>query len=249
MRSILVVAVLALAGCPGDFDTRATEDDQSGSGGGSGDGAGASPRECYDASDCAPAGPKCCDCPTHAVPVDDPAYQACSNVDFPAPACGSPTEAACSPSGTCELVCSPVACDATCADGFATDAMTGCLTCACAMPAASDCSVDADCARVRDDCCGCARGGEDTAVPASGIAAHEAKLMCPQNPSCPDVDTCAPDLAPRCIAGACTLVAGALPASACGRPDLPACPAGEVCTVNASDPATMQGVGVCLPEP
>src|SRR5690606_40804527 len=72
-----------------------------------------------------------------------------------------------------------------------------------------------DLARARDDCCGCARGGMDTAVPASEVAAHEAALMCPQDPSCPDVDTCAPELAARCIAGACTLVAGALPANAC----------------------------------
>jgi hypothetical protein len=247
MRVSLLAFALLLAGCPGTLENRASEDDQGGSGSGSGAGGGASASECRYADDCAPAGPKCCDCPTHAIPVDDPAYQACANVDCPTPSCGSPMEAACQ-AGRCVLVCSPVTCDATCTDGFATDA-NGCLTCACAAPSAIDCSVDADCSRVRDDCCGCARGGNDTAVPTTLVSAHEAGLMCPTNPSCPEVDTCAADLAARCIAGSCTLVAGPLPANACGRPDLPACPSGEVCTLNASDPATMQGVGVCQPAP
>lgn len=247
MRLCLVALVVALAGCPGSLDLNAAEDDRGDDGAGSGAGGGASPTECGDANDCVAAGPKCCDCPTHAVPVTDPAQQACENVDCPTPTCGSPMEAACK-TGKCVLVCSAVACDASCADGFATDG-NGCLTCACAMPAASECTGDGDCAQVRDDCCGCARGGEDTAVPVAQVAAHDAALMCPQNPSCPDVNVCAPDLAPRCIAGACALVAGALPANACGRPDLPACPTGEVCTVNANDQATMQGVGVCQPMP
>ena len=240
---------LALAGCSDPLDNFAGEDNGAGAGGGTGDGAGggANPAECQLASDCAPAGPKCCDCPTHAVPTSDPAHQACENVDCPAPQCGSPMEAACE-AGQCVLVCSPVACNVTCADGFATD-MNGCLTCACAARTANQCSVDGDCARVRDDCCGCARGGADTAVPAGEGAGHDAQLMCPQNPSCPEVDVCAPELAARCIAGTCSLVSGALPANACGRPDLAACPAGEVCTVNANDQATMQGVGVCQPVP
>lgn len=247
MRLALFALLSVLAGCPGPLEQRAADEQNPGSSTGDDDGAGNAPAECQVASDCAAAGPKCCDCPTHAVPVTDPAYQACANVDCPTPSCGSPMEAACE-GGRCVLVCSPVACDSSCADGFATDA-NGCLTCACAARTANECIADADCARVRDDCCGCARGGMDTAVPASEVAAHEAALMCPQNPSCPDVDTCAPELAARCIAGACTLVAGALPANACGRPDLPACPTGEVCTLNASDQATMQGVGVCLPAP
>jgi hypothetical protein len=246
MRLSLACLLLFVAACPAAIDDRAAED--SGQGAGSGAGGGASPAECRVASDCVAAGPKCCDCPTHAVPASDPAQQACANVDCPPMTCGSPMEAACE-AGACTLVCSQVACgDASCANGFATDD-SGCLTCACATPSASECSVDGDCARVRADCCGCMLGGEDTAIPAGQVAAHEAALMCPTNPSCPAVDTCAPELAARCIAGACTLVSGALPERACGRPDLPACPAGEVCTVNASDPATMQGVGVCLPIP
>ncbi len=249
MRLVLVSLVLALAACPASLDDQAAGGDTGGEGGsGSDDGAGAPPA-CQIAADCIAAGPKCCDCPTHAVPVTDPAQMACENVDCPTPTCGSPMEAACI-TGQCELVCSPVACtlDATCADGFATDA-NGCLTCECAAPPASQCTVDEDCARVRDDCCGCELGGADTAIPASEAAAHDAALMCPANPSCPGVDTCAPDLAARCVAGTCTLVSGALPADACGRPDLAACPAGEVCTVNADAAASMQGVGVCRPTP
>lgn len=246
---LLLLAALALAGCFGSADERSPTQGVGDGRGGDEDngGAGGAAAECMQASDCAPAGPKCCDCPTHAVPKSDPSYQACANVECPTPSCGSPMEAACQ-AGACVLVCSPVTCDASCADGYATDD-NGCLTCACAARTADDCVADSDCARVRDDCCGCARGGMDTAVPASEVAAHEAGLMCPQNPSCPDVDACAAELAARCIAGACTLVAGALPANACGRPDLPACPTGEVCTLNASAPATMQGVGVCLPAP
>jgi hypothetical protein len=87
-------------------------------------------------------------------------------------------------------------------------------------------------------------GGNDTSIPASEVGAHEAELMCPTNPSCPMVNTCAPDLAAHCVAGECTLVSGALPPNACGRPDLPAC--ASKCTLNANDQATMQGVGVCL---
>ena len=245
MRLFAILLPLVLAGCLGKLTDRAAsaEDDQ---GNGSGSGAGGSPfAECHIADDCAPAGPKCCDCPTHAVPVDDPGHVACTNVLCPPPSCGSPMEAACN-TGRCVLVCSAVKVYQTCTDGFATDG-NGCLVDECAMPTQTECALDTDCSRVRDDCCGCAMGGKDTAVPSSEVATHDAALMCPTNPSCPMVNTCAPDLAARCVAGTCTLTSGALPANACGRPDLPACANGEVCTVNASDPATMQGVGVCLP--
>ena len=246
MRLLLVAVLAVLAGCPSGLEDRAAGED-TGSDDGAGAGGAGAPRECNVANDCAPAGPKCCDCPTHAVPKTDPAYAACSNVDCPTPQCGSPMEAACV-QGQCELVCSPVECGSSCADGFATDG-NGCLTCACAAPPSKECSVDTDCARVRNDCCGCTRGGTDTAVPVGQVAAHDAMLMCPQSPTCPDVDVCVADLAARCVAGSCTLVAGALPSGACGRPDLPACPQGQVCVVNANDQATMHGVGICLPAP
>lgn len=204
--------------------------------------------ECTSDVDCVVAGPKCCDCPTHAVPVADPAQRACSDIDCAPMSCGSPMQAACD-QGQCVLECAPVACDmaVSCPAGLATDD-NGCLTCACAAPAGlAQCTADADCTRVRADCCGCALGGTDTAVPAGQAAAYDAALMCPENPSCPGTDVCAPELAARCVQGACALVAGPLPAGACGRADLPACPAGESCYVNANDQATMHGVGVCRP--
>ena len=49
------------------------------------------------------------------------------------------------------------------------------------------------------------------------------------------------------VAGTLCGVAGMLPDNACGRADLPACPEGEACYVNASDQATMHGVGICQP--
>ncbi|HEY5952674.1 MAG TPA: hypothetical protein VIV40_44550, partial [Kofleriaceae bacterium] len=197
---ILLAFALVLAACNGSLEDNALGGGSDGAGSGSGGGAGAY-SECHVASDCVAAGPKCCDCPTHAVPVNDPAQQACANVDCPTPSCGSPMQASCD-AGKCTLVCSPVQCDASvsCADGFATDA-NGCLTCACAVPTATECGVDGDCAEVRADCCGCALGGNDTAVPASQVTAWEAQLMCPANPSCPGINTCAPDLAAHCIAG------------------------------------------------
>ena len=241
MRLVAFAIMLALAGCPGDLQRDALEDD---SGSGS---EGASPGECRVSADCAPAGAKCCDCPTHAIPTTDPAYRACSAVDCPTLQCGSPMQAECN-LGQCVLVCSPVECpQASCTDGFQTDD-NGCLICDCALgSAAGECAFDTDCVRVRADCCGCPLGGEDTAVPMAQVTAYEAQLNCPPNPSCPGVDTCSADLAPRCVQGTCALVSGALPPNACGRADLPPCPPGDVCVINASDPATMLGVGVCQP--
>jgi hypothetical protein len=249
LRLLVLAAVAALAGCPAGVDRETAFDnggDGSGSGAGGGDGQG-TPAECSRDTDCLAAGPKCCDCPTHAVPRLDPAQQACASVDCAPSSCGSPMQAACD-LGKCVLECAPVACDSsTCPSGFATDA-NGCLTCECAGSAnLGECNQDSDCARVRDDCCGCAMGGSDTAVPTGDAAAHDAALMCSPTPYCTGGDTCAPDLAARCVQGACSLVTGPLPDNACGRADLAACPAGEACYVNASDQATMHGEGVCQP--
>ncbi|HUS27096.1 MAG TPA: hypothetical protein VMZ53_01255 [Kofleriaceae bacterium] len=246
MRSSLLCLLVLLAGCPGSLKTDALEggDDSDGNGAGAGN----SPTECRVANDCVAAGPKCCDCPTHAVPKADPTQAACAAVDCAPTQCGSPMEAACN-AGRCDLVCSPVQCDAniSCAYGLATDG-NGCLTCACAdAPQSAQCSLDTDCARVKDDCCGCAMGGEDTAIPAGQVAAHDAALSCSANPSCPGFNACAPDMQARCVQGECALVTGVIPPNACGRADLAACGAGESCTVNANDQATMYGVGVCQP--
>jgi hypothetical protein len=158
-------------------------------------------------------------------------------------------EAACK-AGYCTLVCSPVDCDPTisCDAGFATDA-NGCLTCECAgaTDVGGECTTDTECARVRADCCGCENGGSDTAVRASDANTFDNSLNCPANPTCPGGNACAADLAARCVQGTCSLVAGPLPAGACGRADLPACASSERCYVNASDQATMHGVGVCQP--
>jgi hypothetical protein len=80
--------------------------------------------------------------------------------------------------------------------------------------------------------------------------AHQRGLMCDVTPQCPSLaPTCDPDAVLACQQGRCALsTAGALPADACGRPDLPACPAGQVCVINGdSAPAQEQGVGVCRP--
>ena len=246
MRSIvLLLLLLGVAGCPGSLKTDALEGGDDGDSNGSG--AGASPLECHIAADCVAAGPKCCDCPTHAVPKTDPTQAACGAVDCQPVSCGSPLEATCN-QGRCDLICSPVQCDAnvSCAYGFETDS-NGCLTCSCAPANGASCSLDTDCVRAKDDCCGCAMGGVDTAVPQGEVAAHDAALNCSANPSCPGYDACAPGLAPRCVQGECALVEGVIPANACGRADLAACGAGEFCTVNANDQATMYGVGVCQP--
>lgn len=252
---VLVGLCGALCGCPSSLEDRSLQAEDDGAGGGSGsgsggNGAGLAPN-CGVDTDCVMAANKCCDCPTHAVPASDPAQLACSDVDCGPMSCGSPMQAACN-AGYCVLECAPVACDANqvaaCPYGLATDA-NGCLTCECAGVAdyGGECTMDNQCARVRDDCCGCENGGEDTAVPTSQVAAHESGLYCPSNPVCPGGNSCAMDLAARCVQGNCELVAGPLPTGACGRADLPACPMGMACYVNASDQATMHGVGECQP--
>lgn len=196
-------------------------------------------------SDCVPAGKTCCGCPTFAVSRTDPVARACSNVECPISECAENVIARCNEEQRCELACAPRACDAaaSCAYGFAADA-NGCLSCECAAPEPGGCAVDADCTRTRADCCGCQQGGLDTAVLATTRASYDAMLMCPSAPACPGIDTCTADV-PTCVQGRCALVSPDLPAGACGRPDLPTCPAGTLCLVNVSDQANMHGLGVC----
>ena len=161
----------------------------------------------------------------------------------PAPAC-SEVAAVCQ-AGACVLACQPITCDLPCADGFAVDA-AGCQVCACAAPAADQCAVDADCARVPADCCGCGRGGADTAVPVGQVDAHNQALDC-GGAACPEIDVCAPDLAARCVAGTCALTdapVAAPAADACGRADLPTC---AHCVLNAGDAYAAAGLGRCAP--
>jgi hypothetical protein len=233
-------AVAAISGCPsiGALDSAADDTNGSGSGGAPGQGF------CVDDSECVPAANKCCECPTFAVRVDDPAHQACSGVMCPTPMpndCKS-VVARCV-QDHCELRCTPVVCPTSCPLGFARDPMTGCLTCGCAQ-LLGECTKDTECVETRKDCCGCGRGGTDTAVVAAKQAAFDASLQCPPVPSCPNVNTCT-DQVPRCVQGACALVEPTTPSLACGRDDLPKCPTPSQCVVNANESADMQGLGVC----
>jgi hypothetical protein len=229
--------ILALVGCqsalPGPMNDHI----------GSGNGSDSVPPECMGDGDCVLAGASCCDCPTYATTRDDPAVRACVGVVCPPSSCPGNIRASCT-TGSCVVACVPLPCGLSCQDGFAIDA-SGCEQCVCVQVASSQCKQDADCVRTRADCCGCAGGGSDTAVPASEVTAFDASLMCPPMPQCSGVDTCGAGLAPSCIQGNCELTPP-LPPDACGRPNLPACPSGKTCTINASAAAAEQGVGVCM---
>ncbi len=254
-----LIAALALAACPSSSALDSTKGDDNPIGGGGGS-AGALPAQCVVDAECILVGPTCCACPTFALPATDPVAAGCDGVSCPPATCTNNVEASCV-SGTCELTCRPLACDATCENGFAVDA-TGCLTCTCAP--ADGCAVDTDCHDVGADCCGCALGGSDTAV--VDVAAHAAELACPANPQCPGTDTCDASAAVRCIAARCFLLPAAdqtVAMTQCGRPDLhpdpanptsTACPGAgsdggvgpvEVCVVNANAAASARGTGIC----
>lgn len=234
----LALALASLAGCFGGGGAPGLDDQEPPPVGGL-------MAACEVDTDCVPAAATCCECPTFAIAADDPRVAVCDDVACE-PSCPDNVAAACV-AGSCALVCQPLACNATCAAGFAVDS-NGCLSCACApTPDAADaCTDDVDCVRTRADCCGCTGGGADTAVAAADQPAFDAGLMCPAAPQCPGVDTCDPAAAPRCVQGRCALLPDA-PAGACGRPDLPACGAGAACTVNANDQASLYGLGLCAP--
>ena len=235
MRALVL---LALAACQ-TASSPSTLDGVGTGGGGNGNGGGIT-SECSRDADCALAAAKCCDCPTFAVPLTDPAHTACETVSCPASSCPANTRAACD-AGQCVLQCAPLACTLSCAGGYAIDP-TGCLECTCATPPQQvQCAADTDCVRTRADCCGCTRGGEDTAVAAADQAGFDASLGCPADPACPGGDTCAAGTEPRCIEGRCEL-AMPTPANACTG----ACPSGQSCVINADPSATMQGLGVCM---
>lgn len=258
--ALVAVMLAAAAGCLGlAADTREGADDDDPILG-----------RCAVDQDCVLAGPSCCDCPSYALPTASGWGDTCANIDcsggvdagVPGTDAGMPSgfPSGCAPLvarcelGVCLAACAPIACETTCGFGFAMDA-TGCLTCACNdAPNAPTCLEDTDCVQVPADCCGCARGGTDTAVPRASVADHEDGLGCPPDPAmrpCPDVSTCDPSRVPRCLEQQCVLLGPndppwtAPPAGACGRPDLPACPAGQVCVLNRSAEAGMLGLGIC----
>lgn len=209
---------------------------------------------CFEDTDCVLAGSTCCDCPTYAVPVGSGWAETCDNVDCPAPGGSCPAlEARCVESA-CVATCGITACDLSCPGGFVADA-AGCLACACAPTnAPAQCQLDTDCVQTRADCCGCARGGADTAVAVAELDSFEAGLGCPDDATtvaCPEVVTCDAALTARCVGGVCQLASGNLtppdqPAGACGRPDLPPCPPGTRCVLNQDSEANPLGVGVCV---
>lgn len=238
-----LLAPLALAACPIGRETASLGPEDGVDTGGGTNG------RCATDPDCATAAATCCECPAFAVSVGDPAHRACAGVICPPQeTCPANVRAACD-QGTCVLACVELACPLSCDAGFVMDP-TGCLSCACAAPDLGGCQQDGDCVETRADCCGCQHGGMDTAVVRGTEAAFDAALGCPPSPACPSVDICEPGAAPRCVQGRCELVSGAgLPAGACGRPDLPVCPSGTVCTVNRDPLASLLGVGVCVPQP
>jgi hypothetical protein len=242
MRFQFLIALL-LAGCPSSFRADGAQGDD-GFGGNA-------PEECAVASDCVAAAAKCCDCPTYAAPKNDPTVNACAGVGCPpGTACPMNVAPSCNAEHMCVLACVTMGCSNTCDDGFVVDA-NGCLSCECAQVGARECLADANCAEAPADCCGCARGGADTSVPADQLGAYEAELGCGPSPSCPGNNSCDATEAPACIQGACALVP-ALPANACGRSDLPACAAGTGCAVNVGggdNPANDHRVGVCIDVP
>jgi hypothetical protein len=234
VRALLALVVVAGCSSPVQHDVMGNRFPGQGSG---------APLECTIDDDCEAVGLKCCDCPTYAIPSTDLAPKACTAVMCPSMTCPDNVRAACD-AGLCVLACAPLACSLTCADGYVIDA-NGCAECQCAAVADGGCSHDSDCVRTRADCCGCAGGGVDTAMPVAEQASYDASLMCPPDPACSGTDTCAADLAPACVEGSCNLVSP-LPSNACGRPDLPTCPPGQTCTLNSGDVATTHGVGVCM---
>ncbi len=239
MRLLAAVAVAALgAGCllAADETAGLAPDDQRGL------------DACRIDLDCTLAGPSCCDCPSFAVAGASGWDDACEQVACPEPTAeptACPALVARCDRGTCVAACAPSPCELACPDGFAVDA-AGCTTCACASgPVAPECQADAECVRAPGDCCGCDRGGVDVAVPATGLAGFVAGLGCTGGEVCPGVSTCQPGAEPRCSGGRCVLGGGAAPPAdgTCGRPDLPACPDGQVCVINAD--GAEAGTGRC----
>jgi hypothetical protein len=255
LRAALWTTLAALAaGCPTNSAEFADSDDD--------DSLGAN--ECEIAADCVPAAASCCECPSYALPVTSDWDQSCADVDCVDPDYGAAcprTEAACE-AGWCALRCEPVECDLPCVGAFDVDSF-GCLACSCGDgPPPTDvmCEVDAECVRAAADCCGCENGGADTAVPTAELAAFEAELDCDPSPVCPGVNTCDPELVPRCLGGACALAAPPGPGLTpdAGPDDSPAdpaycggsygpCPPDQVCVLNDpdADEASSMGVGVC----
>jgi hypothetical protein len=272
---VVAIAAAIGAGCeslslPPNSPDGASEDDASGDGGDSGDGDGDSappfPFQCENAGDCVAAPSTCCECPSFAVPGDSELAGACDEIECEPPLGCPSVEPACIDT-QCELVCTSLAATQVCERGFARDGF-GCLLDECRAESIDErfaCDEDADCTQVQSDCCGCSRGGLETAVALVAVDEFIESLGCGGDPACPGVDVCDPGLVPRCIAQACTLAPepdgsgddgggddgdgdGATPSGDfCGVPDFPPCPPGLMCVLNHPDAedATRIGLGTC----
>lgn len=257
-------------------DSPGTVSDEDGDGDSPPGEGGAPPQEvespCDEASDCVPVSSTCCGCPSFAVAADGRYAEACQQVD-----CENEdvevdcpmVETACIES-QCQLICRAVTTPRVCATGFERDEF-GCLIDVCRTePPRSEfaCDGDADCTQVQADCCGCERGGADTAVATAFVDEFIESLDCSSSPRCPDVNVCTAEFVPRCIAQACTLGppdggggsddgddgnddgdggSPEEPGSLCGFPGRATCPPGQVCVLNHPDAgdATRVGVGTC----
>jgi hypothetical protein len=250
--SVVIYALVALcglgvlAGCP------ISRSDEISAGGEPGDddmgnGApGGSYSFCTSDMQCELAASSCCECPSFSTNRDDPQNGACTGIACPnPPTCPANVRAACNlETNHCEVACVQIMTTRSCPDGYAIDPASGCLSDQCAAPTTiSGCEMDDDCVATREDCCGCARGGRDTAVSASSLAAHEQMLGCPASPQCPGTNTCDPASAPRCVQGTCILTDDTLPADTCTG----SCADGGTCVLNRDPAATTHGVGVCVP--
>jgi len=198
---------------------------------------------CQVDADCVAVARTCCGCPDFAVLSDSPLVGACDEVACPPENAACPAVAARCDGGSCLLACPDLICSLTCEGGFAVDA-AGCQLCACAAFEAPECVVDTDCAQVPADCCGCAAGGEDIAVPTADVGAWTAGLGCGADAVCPDVDVCAAAAAPYCQLGMCTLATMGIVPGACGSAAL-VCPAGQVCVLG--DDINNDSLGTCQP--
>jgi hypothetical protein len=265
---ILLLTVLAMgSGCfaGSAADLEGAGADSGGGGGGAVSEPGGDPddgaaAECQVAADCVLAASSCCECPSFAVPAGSGFDSGCEDVECVPDGVCSAVEAACD-GGQCVMICSPIITDKTCEFGFATDD-SGCLLdeCAGASPNRSaECEIDTDCVEVPADCCGCGRGGADTAVPSGEADSFSDGLGCPADASCPEIDVCDPTELPRCVGGSCTLAPadgstppldGSEPVVLCGTPELAPCEAGTICVLNANSPnnGSELGVGRCVPE-
>lgn len=257
----LALSSLALVGAATACSSQSAEDRAQDRGfDGSDPPAGGAPAECSAASECVLAASTCCECSSFGAPANEGYLEGCEDVQCqPREDCPG-VEVVCD-GGRCVMICSAVIADRSCEQGFLRDE-AGCLVNTCRPPddssGRSECELDSECAQVPADCCGCERGGDDTAVRADEAEAHVNALACTDRGTCPDIDTCSGDEA-RCIGGSCMLAPG--PAESepgnggegalCGSPELPACSADLVCVLNAPQfmDASDLGLGVCQPGP